>query len=225
MMIENMRKIAKLQLLLASLLLSACSEIVESSYEDPEWEDDGPSCVDKGPSYTDKMVDVNRDGKDYGQVSLRFYSDMPSVAYISAVDFHWIMTGGGERMKVTREGDLYELTTKGGVATVDVKADYLNSMTYAGFVDLLWMTAPDLAPNAMYDGNKFIKFVKLENVSTFMPVSDVHLDFSKDDIDLHDDGTNVYFPVATLADIYSDCNFHNASYHDDLVIVSTKLDI
>ena len=107
MMIENMRKIAKLQLLLASLLLSACSEIVESSYEDPEWEDDGPSCVDKGPSYTDKMVDVNRDGKDYGQVSLRFYSDMPSVAYISAVDFHWIMTGGGERMKVTREGDLY----------------------------------------------------------------------------------------------------------------------
>ena len=159
-MIENMRKIAKLQLLLASLLLSACSEIVESSYEDPEWEDDGPSCVDKGPSYTDKMVDVNRDGKDYGQVSLRFYSDMPSVAYISAVDFHWIMTGGGERMKVTREGDLYELTTKGGVATVDVKADYLNSMTYAGFVDLLWMTAPDLAPNAMYDGNKFIKFVK-----------------------------------------------------------------
>ena len=182
-MIENMRKIAKLQLLLASLLLSACSEIVESSYEDPEWEDDGPSCVDKGPSYTDKMVDVNRDGKDYGQVSLRFYSDMPSVAYISAVDFHWIMTGGGERMKVTREGDLYELTTKGGVATVDVKADYLNSMTYAGFVDLLWMTAPDLAPNAMYDGNKFIKFVKLENVSTFMPVSDVHLDFSKYDID------------------------------------------
>ena len=225
MMIENMRKIAKLQLLLASLLLSACSEIVESSYEDPEWEDDGPSCVDKGPSYTDKMVDVNRDGKDYGQVSLRFYSDMPSVAYISAVDFHWIMTGGGERMKVTREGDLYELTTKGGVATVDVKADYLNSMTYAGFVDLLWMTAPDLAPNAMYDGNKFIKFVKLENVSTFMPVSDVHLDFSKYDIDLHDDGTNVYFPFATLADIYSDCNFHNASYHDDLVIVSTKLDI
>ena len=33
-MIENMRKIAKLQLLLASVLLSACSEIVESSYED-----------------------------------------------------------------------------------------------------------------------------------------------------------------------------------------------
>ena len=88
-MIENMRKIVKLQLLLASVLLSACSEIVESSYEDPEWtDDDGPSCVDKGPSYTDKMVDVNRDGKNYGQVSLRFYSDMPSVAYISVEDFH-----------------------------------------------------------------------------------------------------------------------------------------
>ena len=222
-MIENMRKIAKLQLLLASVLLSACSEIVESSYEDPEWEDDGPSCVDKGPLYTDKMVDTIRDGKPYGQVSLRFYSDMPSVAYISVADFHWIMTGGGEKMKVARDGNLYELTTKGGVATVDVKADDLNSMTYAGFVDLMWMTAPDLAPNAKYDGNKFIKFVKLENVSTFKPVSGVRLDFSKYDIDLHDDGTNVYFPFATLADIYADCNFRNASYHDDLVIVSTKL--
>ena len=65
----------------------------------------------------------------------------------------------------------------------------------------------------------------MENVSTFKPAGGVRLDFSKYSIDLHDDGSNVYFPFATLADIYSDCNFHTAAYHDDLVVVSTKLDI
>ena len=206
-------------MLLAVLLLTACTD---------NHDNDGGitplTAIDKGPSYTDKMVDVNRDGKAYGQVSLRFYSDLPSVAYISVADFHKLMTGG-EAMKVTREGNLYELATRGGVATVDVKADHLHSTTYAGFVDLMWTLDPNLAPNAMYDGSKYIKLVKLENVSTFKPTTGVCLDFSKYHIDLHDDGAQVYFPFATLADIYSDCNYHNAAYHDDLVVVSTKLDM
>jgi hypothetical protein len=212
-----MKRITKLLPLLASIVFSACVDNNDYGI-DPQ-----SSPVDEGPSYTDKMVDVNRDGKAYGRVSLRFYSDMPSVPYISVAEFYRIMTAG-ETMKVVREGDLYQLATRNGAATVDVNADYLNSTTYAGFVDLQWMTDPRLAPNAMFDGSKYIKFVKLENVSTYKPVNGVRLDFSKYDIDLHDDGTNVYIPFATLADIYSDCNFHNASYHDDLVIVSTKLD-
>ena len=213
-----MIKKTKLLMLLAFIVLTACTDNNDNPGGNPQ-----PTPVDAGSSYTDKTVDVNRDGKAYGQVSLRFYSDMPSVAYISVADFHKVMTGG-EAMKVTRQGNLYQLATRNGTATVDVKADYLNSTTYAGFVDLLWMTAPGLAPNAMYDGSKYIKFVKMETPSTFKPASGVRLDFSKYSIDLHDDGSNVYFPFATLADIYSDCNFHNASCHDDLVVVSTKLD-
>ena len=214
-----MLKTTKLLMLLAFVLVTACTD------NDDNPSDNTPqSAVDAGPSYTDKTVDVNRDGKAYGQVALRFYSDMPSVAYINIADFHKIMTGG-EAMTVTRQGELYGLVTRNGTATVDVKADYLNSTTYAGFVDLMWMVDPTLAPNTMYDGSKYIKFVKMEYPSTFKPASGVRLDFSKYSINLHDDGSNVYFPFATLADIYSDCNFHNASYHDDLVVVSTKLDI
>ena len=205
-----------LPLLLVMVGLSSCKDDNDDSNDNTS-----TTAIDAGPTYTDKAVDVNRDGKVYGQVSLRFYSDMPSVAYISVADFHKIMTGG-ETMKVARQGDLYQLATRNGTATVDVKADYLHSTTYAGFVDLMWMTASDLAPNTMYDGSKYIKFVKQESVST---TKGARLDFSKYSIDLHDDGSNVYFPFATLADIYSDCNFHNASYHDDLVVVSTKLDI
>ncbi len=206
-------------LLLAFMVMTACSDNDEASGDNTR-----KTPVDAGPAYTDKMVDVNRDGKVNGQVSLRFYNDMPSVAYVSMADFHKVMTGG-ETMKVTRQGDLYQLATRKGTATVDVKADNLSSTTYAAFVDLLWMTAPALAPNTMYDGSKYIHFVSMENVSTFKPVNGVRLDFSKYSIDLHDDGSNVFFPFATLADIYSDCNFHNISYHDDLVVVSTKNDL
>ena len=213
-----MTKTIKLLMLLAFIVLTACTD-----NNDNPGGNDQTAPVDAGPSYTDKTVAVNRDGNAYGQVSLRFYSDMPSVAYISVADFHKVMTAG-EAMKVTRQGDLYELATRNGTATVDVKADNLYSTTYAGFVDLLWLMDPSLAPNTMYDGSKYIKFVKMENVSTFKPVNGVRLDFSKYSIDLHDDGSNVYFPFAILADIYSDCNFHNAAYHDDLVVVSTKLD-
>ncbi len=217
----GMKRSKWISLLLLAITLSvvSCSDNDGNSADNPQ-----PTPIDVGSPYTEKSVDVNRDGNAYGQVSLRFYSDMPSVAYISVADFHKLMTGG-DAMKVTRQGNLYLLATRNGMATVDVQADYLHSTTYAGFVDLMWMLDPTLAPNAMYDGSKYIKFVKMENVSTFKPTSGVRLDFGKYSIDLHDDGSNVYFPFATLADIYSDCNFHNASYHDDLVVVSTKLDI
>ena len=205
-------------MLLSFIALTACTDNDDNADDNRQ-----TTAVDAGPSYTDKTVDVNRDGNAYGQVSLRFYSDMPSVAYISVSDFHKIMTAG-EAMKVTRQGGLYELTTRSGTATVDVKADNLYSTTYAGLVDLLWTMDPSLAPNTMFDGNKYIKFVKLENVSAFKPASGVRLNFGKYNIDLHDDGSNVYFPFATLADIYSDCNYHIAAYHDDLVVVSTKLE-
>ena len=118
-------------ILVMALGIVSCTDNNDNPVDNPQ-----PTPVDAGPSYTDKTVDVNRDGKIYGQVSLRFYSDMPSVAYISVADFHKMMTAG-ETMTVTRLGNLYGLATRNGTATVDVKADYLNSTTYAGFVDLM----------------------------------------------------------------------------------------
>ena len=124
-----MAKITKLLMLLALIIFAACTDDNDNQGDNPQQE-----AIDAGPSYTDKIVDVKRDGKAYGQVPLRFYSDMPSVAYISVADFHKVMTGG-ETMKVMREGNLYNLATRQGTATVDVKADYLNSTTYADFID------------------------------------------------------------------------------------------
>lgn len=206
-------------LLLVTVTLAACTDSDNSLSDSPQ-----STALDEGPSFTDKAVDVNRDGNAYGQVSLRFYSDKPSVAYISVAEFYRIMTGG-ETMKVERQGDLYKLTGHDGTATVDVKDDYLYSTNYSGFVNLLWMIEPDFAPNTTYDDSKYLTFAKIETPSMFKPAGGTRLDFKKYEIDLHDDGTSVYVPFATLADMYSDMTFHNAACHDDKVVVSTIIDM
>lgn len=132
-------------LMLAVMTLVGCTDNIDAPVNPVE------EAVDEGPSYTEKTVDVNRDGQAYGQVTLRFYADMPNVPYISVADFHKVMTGG-QTMKVQRQGNLYELTTLDGKATVDVKDDNLRSTTYAGFVNLMWMVDASLAPNTMHDG-------------------------------------------------------------------------
>lgn len=204
-------------MLLAMVLSTACTD------DDNEGGSSPSAAVDAGPAFTEKAVDVNRDGKAFGQVTLRFYADMPNVPYISMADFHRLMTGG-ETMKVQRQGSLYELTTRDGTATVDVLNDNLRSTAYANFVNLMWMVDASLAPNTMHDGSRYLKFLKMEYPSAFKPASVTQLDFKRYEIDLHDDGTNVYCPFATLADMYSDCNFHYAACHDDKVMMSTALD-
>ena len=76
-------------MLLAIILLSACTDNDDNPSGTPQ-----PPAVDVGPSFAEKTVDVSRDGNAYGQVAIRFYSDMPSVPYISVADFHRVMTGG-----------------------------------------------------------------------------------------------------------------------------------
>ena len=124
-----MRKTTKFLMLLASVVLTACTDNNDNPSGNPQ-----PTPVDAGPSYTDKTVDVNRDGKAYGQVSLRFYSNMPSVAYISVADFHKIMTAG-ETMTVTRQGDLYGLQRYGN-GRCQGRLPELH--------DLRWLRGPDV---------------------------------------------------------------------------------
>ncbi len=171
-------------MLLAMVLSTACTDDNDNGGGSSQ-----STAVDAGPAFSEKTVSVNRDGQAFGQVTLRYYADMPHVPYISIADFHKVMTGG-ETMKVRRQVNLYELTTRDGTATVDVLNDNLRSTAYANFVNLMWMVDASLAPNTMHDGSRYLKFMKMEFPSAFKPASVTQLDFKKYEIDLHDDGTS-----------------------------------
>ncbi len=177
--------------------------------------------ADDGGSYTETVVTINRDGVKAGSAVLRFYSNKDGIPYISVSDFHKVMLPQGS-MKVSRQGDNYEISTSGGTATVDVKNDLFTTTSMVSIFDMISNKGTDLPCAVSYDGSQYIK----PRERLLLPaVATVTFDFRQYSIDLHDDGSNVYFPYATLADIYSDMNLNTTYYNDGdrALIVNSKL--
>ncbi|MCR4584056.1 MAG: hypothetical protein K5764_10975, partial [Prevotella sp.] len=172
---------------------------------------------------TEQVVTVSRDGVKDGKTTIRFYSDMEGVPYISMADFHKVMLPKGS-MKVSRQGNCYEVATSGGTALVDVKADRLTTSHIVSIFDLSSLLGPNIPCAVTYDNSPYVK----PKERTLLPeVTTVTFDFKKYNIDLHDDGTDVYVPYATLADIYSDMNLHVTYYNDKRqeLVVNTQLNL
>ena len=55
-------------------------------------------------TFSTRQIPVNRGGQDDGTVNLRFYDDMPSVAYISVTDFQQLMLPG-TTIGVSKKGE------------------------------------------------------------------------------------------------------------------------
>ncbi len=179
------------------------------------------TAIDAGGRYTVQTVTVNRDGMKTGTATLRFYEGMDGVPYIAAADFYQLMLPNAT-MKVSRQGDYYELTTTTGSAMVDVKNDKLTSSTILSVFDLTSLVG-SAVPGASYDSSPY---VKPKDVVRTPQSANVTFDFKKYEIDVHDDGSTVYFPYATLADIYSDMNFNITYYNSadkELIVCSPKM--
>ena len=73
-----------------TFLLALLTGCVDDGIED-NGANSQPVAMDPGKGFTERMVSVNRDGKDGGQVALRYYDDMPNVAYIAASAYYKMM--------------------------------------------------------------------------------------------------------------------------------------
>ena len=173
-----------------------------------------------GGAYTEKTVPVVTKVAPDSKVTLRFYNDLPDVAYISAADFQSIVLPGST-MKVTHTGvGEYTLDNAGAKAVVNVNKDVFVSSDFDAFTNMMDLLQPGMA-NVYYDGMPFVRYKSIK----YMPaVSTVTLDFAKYGIDIHADGRGaVYFPFATLADIYSDLFYHHAGFNGEKVVANTSV--
>ena len=173
-----------------------------------------------GGAYTEKTVPVVTKVAPDSKVTLRFYNDLPDVAYISAADFQSIVLPGST-MKVTHTGvGEYTLDNAGAKAVVNVNKDVFVSSDFDAFTNMMDLLQPGMA-NVYYDGMPFVRYKSIK----YMPaVSTVTLDFAKYGIDIHADGKGaVYFPFATLADIYSDLFYHHAGFNGEKVVANTSV--
>lgn len=173
-----------------------------------------------GGAYTEKTVPVVTKVAPDSKVTLRFYNDLPDVAYISAADFQSIVLPGST-MKVAHTGvGEYTLDNAGAKAVVNVNKDVFVSSDFDAFTNMMDLLQPGMA-NVYYDGMPFVRYKSIK----YMPaVSTVTLDFAKYGIDIHADGKGaVYFPFATLADIYSDLFYHHAGFNGEKVVANTSV--
>ena len=98
---------------------------------------------DKDKKYVERLFPVvNTENDPLGTVLLRFYDDMPNVAYISVSHFQE-MIYPGTTIQVTNLGDgKYILTNPFGTAKVDTEKDIFTSNDYVAFTNLMGMVQP-----------------------------------------------------------------------------------
>ena len=196
---------------LASVTMTSCTTGIDNPVVIPDVPD-----VDV-KDYVERIVPVvDPQNKPQGVVTLRFYDDMPSVAYVSISNFQsMIYPGTTVQVVKTAEGQ-YELTSPCGTATVDTEKDTFESDHYDDFTNMMGMVQPGMT-NDIYDALPIIRWKNREVVPQSVHVK---LDYGKYGIDLRDDDTNVYFPFATIADLYVDGYLHEADFNGELVMVA-----
>ena len=173
-----------------------------------------------GGLYSEKTVPVVYKVIPDGEVTLRFYDSLPDVAYISAADFQSIVLPGST-MEVTHTGvGEYTLTNADAKAVVNINTDVFVSEDFEAFTNQMGLLQPGMA-NVYYDGMPFVRYKGV----TYTPATvTTTLDMGKYGIDIHADGKGaVYFPFATLADMYTDLYYHHAGFNGEKVVVNTSV--
>ena len=170
---------------------------------------------DKDKNYVERLVPVVDPQENVlGTVMLRFYNDMPNVAYINVSRFQEMMYPGTTIQVQSYGNSKYTLTNPCGTAKVDTDQDLFMSDNYEAFTNMMGMVQPGM-PNTTYDALPIIRWKSLEASPAQVTVT---LDYGKYGIDIREDGENVYFPFATIADLYTDGYMHIAAFNGQTVM-------
>ncbi len=196
---------------LAPVTMASCTTDIDNPVVTP----DVPKPEVK--DYVERMYPVvDPQNSPQGMVMLRFYNDMPSVAYVSISNFQSIMYPGTTVQVVKTAEHQYALTSPCGTAKVDTANDLFESNDYEAFTNMMGMVQPGM-PNTIYDALPIIRWKSLDASPKQV---DVTLDYGKYGIDIREDGENVYFPFATIADLYTDSYMHMADFNGEAVMVA-----
>lgn len=172
---------------------------------------------DEEKNYVERLYPVvDPMNNTLGTVMLRFYNDMPTVAYISVSHFQEMMYPSTTIQVQNLGNGKYALTNPFATAEVDTQNDLFVSNDYEAFTNMMGMVQPGM-PNTTYDALPIIRWKSLDASPKQV---DVTLDYGKYGIDIRDDGTNVYFPFATITDLYVDGYMHMADFNGELVMVA-----
>ena len=198
-----------LMIMVGGLTMTSCSE-----KDNPVSSGGGG---DEEKKYVERLYPVVEPQNDsLGTVTLRFYNDMPNVAYISVSNYQEMIYPGTTIHVQNLGKGKYALTNPFATAEVDTEKDLFMSNDYEAFTNMMGMVQSGM-PNTMYDALPIIRWKSLVASPTQV---DVTLDYGKYGIDIREDGTNVYFPFATISDLYADGYMHLSDFNGETVMMA-----
>lgn len=197
------------------LTLTACVDIFDNPVPGQRV-DNGDDASDNTP-YQVTEVSVNDNGESTKTVTLRYYEDMPHVAYIAVADFQKMLVPS-KHIKVSRTAaSQYQLeTSKGETALVNTAEESMTFDDYISFVSMDVINAEGFVQN---DDDE-LSYVR-EMPATYTPAAaSVTFDLKKYGIDLRGDGRMVYVPLSTLSDMYSDLGGNHVFFNGEKIMLT-----
>ena len=177
--------------------------------------------AEQGPvAYEDRDIPLFRAQLTQETIPIRFYDDMPNIAYVKIEDYHHIFLPEDQvTVEETADGNgVYNVANGSGAAVIDTVEETIESDDLFAFVNVMGMLQPGM-PNAYLDGLAYCRWSRREASPAQVPVE---LDLADYGIDLRADENGLYLPVATLSDLYADLAYHFAFYCNGKVYVEDE---
>ena len=132
-----MKQFKSMWLLLAILFLGNFT--LTSCVDNQDNPSGGGGGGDKDKKYVERLVPVSTPEETIGTVMLRFYDDMPNVAYINVSRFQEMIYPGTTIQVQSYGNGKYTLTNPCGTAKVDTQQDLFMSDNYEAFTNMMGM--------------------------------------------------------------------------------------
>ena len=201
-------------IVLLSSTLTGCVDSIDNPADPGQETTTGDDASDKMPFMT-RQTTVNNNGNSTKTVTLRYYDDMPNVAYISFSDFqNMLMPSKSIRVSRTAASQYTLVTSKGETATVNTADEKITFDDYLSFVSLF------IVKDGFVVDDDYNFYVRVRPITYTPAAASVTFDMKKYGIDLRGDGQTVYVPLSTLSDIYSDISGDHVLFNGEKILVA-----
>ena len=193
-----MKKIVSLLAMILCLCIPAFADETESS-----------------TGFTKKAVPVLLDGKDAGELPLRFYDETPNVPYMGISQYTAFMKLHSLTLEEKEDGTFVLENEIGEDLVCDPEAGVITIADWNRFFDLP-LPQEDEAKGWKDTATRFIR---ISNVAFEKEAAPVTLDFARYGIRVYADETDIYLPVSTLSNLMTDIATNHMLYNGEKLYV------
>ena len=199
---------------LLGFVLTACVDNTDNPVDPGHETTTGDDASDIAKFIVTQTV-VNNNGESTQKVALRYYEDMPHVAYISVSDFqNMLVPSKSIRVSKTAASQYQLVTSKGETAMVNTAEESMTFDDYLSFVSL------SVNAEGVADNDDELFYVREKPMEYTPATASATFNMKKYGIDLRGDGQMVYVPLITLSDMYSNLEGKHVFFNGEKIILT-----